>query len=169
MKKWSILLVLIPVLNFSQEKNKLQFESVALNPLSIYLANSSGGFAFNGDVGLSYKGQQFLVSAQFGEELTIWRSSFDDSFKEVSLSWGKQFQITSWLQWDGFAGLSYFYYKAANITTRDYDRKTTVGVPLISKLKCMIGDYFSVGIQLRANVNTVQAISSGGLIFQIDF
>ncbi|MCH2196336.1 hypothetical protein [Kordia sp.] len=167
MKKCIVILLLVPLLGFSQEKNKrVEFNSISLNPLSIYLGGP-GGFSISGDIGLSYKGNDFLVSGQFGEELNLFGSE-GDSFAEISLSWGKKSELTSWLQWEGFVGLSYFNYKRKNLDFT-HDRSITVGVPFITKLKFMIGNSFSIGTQVRINMNTVQSVMSGGLSFQVDF
>ncbi|WP_298512300.1 hypothetical protein [uncultured Kordia sp.] len=167
MKKCIVILLLLPLLGFSQTKDEgVKFESISLNPLSIYIGGS-GGLSLSGDIGLSYKENNFLVSAQFGEELNLFGSE-DDSFAELSLSWGKKSELTSWLQWEGFVGLSYFNYKRKNFNAPD-DRSITVGVPIMTKLKLMIGNFFSIGPQLRVNLNAVQSVMSGGLSFQVDF
>ena len=158
----------MPIFCVSQETSKIEFKSIAINPLSIYLENDSGGFAISADVGLSYKENIFLVSTQFGYEFAVF-TTYLDSFSELSLLWGREFKLTSWLRWDGFAGLGYFYLKEGNFDIRGHDRNSTVGFPLISKLKCMIGHHFSVGIQLRGNFNSLQTIGSAGLILQVDF
>ncbi|MEM6687189.1 MAG: hypothetical protein AAF617_15515 [Bacteroidota bacterium] len=164
-----MLLLFVSVLMNAQERHNFNFESISINPLSLYVANKSTGFSMSGDIGLSYKTQNFLISAQVGRELDIFPSAFGESFSDIGLLWGKTFELTSWLYWDGFVGASYFYLKEPTMEVRTYDRQTTVGVPLVSKLKCMIGNYFSVGIQLRANVNALQSFASGGLALQVDF
>jgi hypothetical protein len=170
MKKYSILLLLLPLLCSGQEETQKDFEFnfISLNPLSVYRTGQTGGFCIGGDVSFMYKENTFLISAQFGAELGIL-SDYSDSFSGVSLLWGKEFELNYWLQSDVFVGLSYFYYKTGNVAIRGYDRTTTVGIPITSKLKFMIGDHFSFGPQLRLNINSVQTVVSLGVAFQVDF
>jgi len=168
MKRYIVILLLVPLLASGQEQKDFEFNFLSLSPLSVYRSGDSGGLTISGDMSFIIKNQTFVLSAQFGEELDIL-SNFDDSFSTIGLLWGKEFELNSWIQSDVFFGLSYFYFKRANVAIRGHDRSTTVGVPLTSKLKFMIGDHFSIGPQLRLHLNTVQTIMSLGVAFQVDF
>ncbi|AXG69894.1 hypothetical protein KORDIASMS9_02122 [Kordia sp. SMS9] len=168
MKKQFIILLLLPLVIFSQENSNFKFKSISVSPLAAFTGGNHGGFVIGGDLGIAYKENIFLLSAQFGQEFVVL-SSYRDSFSTLSLSWGRIFEWTSWLQWDAFAGLSYFYYKEKNVAIRGYDRTSTIGFPITSSLKFMIGDYFSIGPQVRVHLNSIQSILTMGINFQVTF
>jgi hypothetical protein len=168
MKKCIVIILLLPLLSVGQEKKDFEFNFISLNPISGFRAGGNGGFAISGDVGFSFKENLFMLSAQFAQEFAIF-TDYLDSFSEVNLSWGKEFVLADWLQSDFFVGLSYFYFKEGNVSIRGHDRTTTVGVPLTSKFKFMLGDHFAMGPQIRFNLNNVQTIMSLGVAFQVDF
>ncbi|PTX63579.1 hypothetical protein C8N46_101180 [Kordia periserrulae] len=168
MKKCIVILLVLPLLCSGQEKKDFGFNFISLNPLSVYRSAKTGGLVISGDISFRFKENVFLLSGQFGSEIVIL-SDLNDSFSEVSLSWGKEFELADWLQTDIFIGLSYFYFKTPNFTIRGHDRNATVGVPITSKLKVMVSNNFSIGPQIRLSINSLHTIMSLGLAFQLDF
>ncbi|WP_298418320.1 hypothetical protein [uncultured Kordia sp.] len=169
MKKYIIIiLLLMPIFCNAQSTDQLEFSSISFNPVSAYTGSSGVGGAVGGDLALSYRKNIFLISGYFGEGISFF-SSYEDSFSELSLSWGRAHPFNDWLQIEGFVGAGYFYFKNRNINLEGAEKDKTVGFPLFTKLKFMIATNFSIGIQVRVNINSIQTITSFGPYLQLDF
>lgn len=164
-----IVCMTIPIFMFSQEKNGLNFRSIAINPLSF----TNAGFAINTDLSFMNAKNIYTVSGYFGREIFSsipFNSKLtEDSFQEFSLLWGREVKIDNWLRLEGHAGLGYFSFKRENFKAEVANEKnTTIGFPLVSKLKFMTGNHFSIGIQFRANINSAKILTGGGIFLQYD-
>ncbi|MBC8753431.1 hypothetical protein H2O64_02030 [Kordia sp. YSTF-M3] len=168
MKKYIIIVcMVVPMFIFSQEKNGLNFRSIAINPLSV----TNAGLAINADLSFMNSKNIYTLSGYAGTELTFPfdNKTSEDSFQDYSLLWGREVKIENWLRLEGHAGLGYFLFKTEHFNDEIEDeKKTTIGVPLLSKLKFMLGNHFSIGIQFRANINSAKIVRGGGIFFQYD-
>lgn len=167
MKKYIIIIFLLPIFCSAQDKSQLEFTSVSV-PLSAYFGTSGVGGSIGGELGLAYEKNLFLFSAYFGEGISFFETK-DDSFSEFSLAWGRALPFNDWLQLEGFVGASYFYFKNRNIAFEGDETDATIGFPISGRLKFSLSDHFALGTQVRVTINSVQTITNIGSYIQIDF
>ena len=159
--------------------NKFEFHSISFSPIGFYASQASAGFGANADVAVNYGKNIFKLYANGGSEFVI--STFGepiyDSYEEYGILYGRTIQLKSKVDFDYFAGLSFFKYTFNNNSSAsEYDYyyepnegesvKKVIGLPLQAKLRFNTGRIFSLGFQIHANLNTATAVIQPGLFLQ---
>jgi len=152
------------------ESSSIQFHSVSLTPLSFYSANSSDFINLGADFTLAKGKHLYSLDASIADELEIFGKQ--DSFRQLNVLYGRQFVLSQSIHMDAHIGAGYFGYRSfdssANNGIGGEVTKSTVGVPLKTKLRFLIGNKFSMGLQLHANINLERSIVGAGLVFQFN-
>ena len=153
-----------------QRRNKLEYKSISFTPLNVYFDNSTGGLTFNADVSFGYRENIFTFSASEGSEyaISIFGEATPDSFQQLNLLYGKELKLSKTIFVDLHVGLGYFSWKSTRINKerKGYERLTTIGVPVVAKLRFKIGERFSLGLQFQSNFNSANNIYSSGILLQ---
>jgi hypothetical protein len=159
-----MLFILMSTVCSSQENNKnngLEYKSVSFTPLAIYSDFETGGIAFSADVSFAYKKHIFTFETTTGAEFTIFDTG--DSFEQLSVLYGREFMLNKTVFIDTHLGLGYFSFKSS---ARNFDRLTTIGIPLAVKVRYKTAKRFSIGIQFQANINSINNIYTIGVLLQ---
>ncbi len=155
-----------------ENTSKFKFHSVSLTPLVVSkIGSGDGGGSIYADISASKDHHLFSVQFGTGSELDILEKN--DSYSEFNFLYGRQFRINKNMYWDMHAGAGYFSFttfdrNANNGIGGDVTSKT-IGVPLTTKLRFMLGNKFSLGLQFHVNFNAESVIYNGGLVFQFNF
>lgn len=156
-----IFICLFGVVTFAQnttQKDKLSYHFFSLTPLEVFFTDFSGGLAITGELGYAVGQNLFIISGSIGEEYAIWGRGH--RFQQLNLLYGREFEIVDRLFADAHAGLGLFR------LSDDRDSDTTLGLPMVIKLRYRTGDKFSIGLKFQANINSVENIYSVGLLLQ---
>ncbi|MDC9724013.1 MAG: hypothetical protein PSN34_14750 [Urechidicola sp.] len=187
--KYKLLLVLFvcSTVLFSQE-DKLKFHSVSIAPANYYFDAHVDGFAASIDVNFNKGKHIFKILGLVGDEvktLTFGPGVRKNSY-EINILYGRELKVNNWLYFDFFGGVGYFE-QVITIPERipgsgsfnglwqvyEYenkkDRAKTIGFPLQSRIRFKTGFRFSLGLQLHANLNSVNAIYTLGPFVQWRF
>ncbi len=176
---------------FSQDiDQRLKFYAVDFSPINFYGNDGNGGIAF--DVGISLKKNKniFKLFALVGGEVNFpsFGASKSESISEVSILFGRELKLKTWLYVDAYAGLGYFNRTISTpvaipgteggdcgfggfcFSSPDYDYvdtgESTIGIPLQLRIGFQTGKRFSLGLQLHSNINAVDSYGSMGMFFQ---
>jgi len=153
----------------NEQSNKIKFYSASIVPYGLY-GPSESGFALRADVTMSSNKHLFSLAGDAGSEIRFW--SKNDSFSALNLLYGRQFRLDKNIYWDVHGGAGYFSYTTfmtdANNGIGGDASSRTVGVPVVVKLRFMLGNKFSMGLLLHANFNAEQVIYGGGLLLQFN-
>lgn len=168
------LFIMIISFGYSQgdiQSEKFRFKSFSLTPIGIYFDSNAGGLALNGDLSYGYKKHLFVFSGSVGSEFVLsilGSETTPDSYEQLNLSYGQVFKLHKVIDLDLMAGLGYFSFKSTqiNIEKRGYERSSTIGFPLLAKIRFKTGSQFSAGLSFQANFNSVNNIYNTGLLFQ---
>lgn len=165
--------------NKDDANNKFQVHSITISPVGVYASSASAGFGANADLAFNYGENVFKIYANGGSEFVI--STFGepiyDSYEEYGLLFGRTIQIKNKVNFDYFAGLSYFKYTSNNNSSAsEYDNyyepndeeseEKVIGLPLQAKIRFDTGRIFSLGLQFHVNINTATTILQPGLFLQ---
>ncbi len=161
---------LISVMGISQSDGKNEqftFKSFSFSP-SIYFNSSNTGIALSGDISYAYNKSIYTFSAIAGGVVCgdFFGSCNSESFGQINILYGRELMLTKKIVIDVHAGLGYFSYKSSSIIGTESGHSTTVGFPLTTKLRFKTGNRFSIGLQLHANINSVNTIYAAGILFQ---
>ncbi len=159
--------------------NKFEFHSISFSPIGFYASQASAGLGANLDLAVNYGKNIFKLYANGGSEFVIntFGEPIYDSYDEYGILYGKTIQLKSKVNFDYFAGLSFFKYTFnKNSSASEYDYyyepndeesvKKVIGLPLQAKLRFNTGRIFSLGLQIHANLNTATAVIQPGLFLQ---
>ncbi|WP_432670903.1 hypothetical protein [Flavobacterium sp. SM2513] len=181
MKKILFTLLFSSSFGFAQEieTDKFQIHSISVSPIGFYASQASAGFGANADVAVNYGKNIFKLYANGGSEFVIntFGASIYDSYEEYGILYGRTIQLKSKVDFDYFAGLSFFKYTSNNNSSAsEYDYyyepnaeesvKKVIGVPLQAKLRFKLTRVFSLGLQLHTNINTATSIFQPGFFVQ---
>lgn len=162
MKKFAfILFVIIVSVSYSQESsqsNRLEYKSFSFTPFEYY---TDGGVAFSGDLSFVYRKHIFSLSGTTGSEIHIFQKN--DSFQQVNILYGRELMINKTIFIDTHIGLGYFSFKPDEISDK---RSSTLGVPLVVKLRFKTGKRFSMGLRFQVNINSVNSTCTTGIVLQ---
>ncbi|MFD2726848.1 hypothetical protein [Hyunsoonleella rubra] len=171
-----IIFFLISGFLFSQndESSKLKFKSWSIVPLEIYgiqegkdLFENDGGIALSADLSVSLNNNVFSFLVSLGQEFVIWGDG-GDSFSQINLLYGREFEIKKWLFIETHAGGGLLIYKVDE-QLNNYDSKfNELVLPLVAKIRFQTGRKFSIGLKMQYNLGSFNTIYSGGLLLQFN-
>lgn len=169
-------LVFFTVLTVNAQNGLFKLKSVSAG-FSFHTSNKKNlenGLAANADISTSFKNH--LVSLHYNSGLEITTpfldfsgSNLDQStyskFLEFNLTYGRELEIKKWMTMEGHVGLGYIGFSESH--EGKYTTKT-VGLPIRFKLLFYIKN-FGMGLNPNANLNSINNMYSGNLIFQYRF
>ncbi|MFT5890559.1 MAG: hypothetical protein ACI9Y7_000652 [Dokdonia sp.] len=170
-KKVIFIVFLLPVLAYSQKDetlNKFKFHATSISPLSVYVYSfepgAGGGLALSADVSFEYsKKHLFSLGVATGSEINILGPS--NNFGEINVLYGREFALSRTLFFEVHGGAGYFNFSSRS-GSRGTEHMSTIGFPLVTKLRIMTGSRFSLGVQIKGNFNSIKSYYTGGLILQ---
>jgi hypothetical protein len=175
MKRILILsLLLIGFSVIAQEKEKLQYKSFSVSPgIFSNEGKSGGGFSLSSELSYQYYKNIFSISASVGAQPSggfVIGVVNPDSFEQVNVLYGREFNLWGTTFFELHGGTGYFSFKSIDIdlTNLGYDRKTTLGFPIMAKLKFRSGENFSWGFQAQQNINAVNRLLTVGVLLHWD-
>lgn len=156
--------------SYAQQKtmaSKLKYHSFSVVPLSIYFDNNSSGLALSGAVSFTYKKHLFFLGLSAGSEFIII-GRYADNFEQINLLYGKELKLSRTLFLDLHTGAGYFSLSATAINPNKLgeERATTMGFPIKTKFRVLLGKQFSLGLQFQANVNSIRTIYTTGIMLK---
>lgn len=150
----------------SNRETKLSFHSFSITPEVFFMQYAySAGFAITADLSYSSKEIIYMFSASVGEEISIWYEG--DSFQQLNLLIGKQFHVSGKFFIDTHVGAGVIFQNSNYYSQRVHS--TNVGIPIVVKPRFKIGDKFSLGLKLQANINSETNIYSTGILLQFNY
>ncbi|AFL80046.1 hypothetical protein Aeqsu_0534 [Aequorivita sublithincola DSM 14238] len=168
--------ILFGILNvYSQDNevpNTFAYHSFSFSPAKVYSENKNTGLGFSGDVRFSLGNNLVGIGAEGGGEINIL--DHNDSYYELNLLYGREFQIKNRFFVDVFSGLGYF---RLNTIETISDRNTgfyeefevdykTIGVPVTVITRLMLKNGFSLGLQFHVNLNKDKFLFGSGIHLQ---
>ncbi|MFD1614659.1 hypothetical protein [Gelatiniphilus marinus] len=137
--------------------SKLKYHSFSVAPLSIYFDNNSSGLALSGAVSFTYKKHLFSLGLSAGSEFIII-GRYANNFEQINLLYGKELKLSRTLFLDLHTGAGYFSLSATAINPNKLgeERATTMGFPIKTTFRVLIGKKISLGLQFQANINSVR-------------
>ena len=171
--KLNIIVIILVFLNsnfsFTQEnKLKLNSTSIGFGLIGSSSETSSGGLNLTLD--LSTKLNKNLFSLYFNEGSEFNLFDAEESYNEISVTYGREIELNSWIKAEGHLGLGFFNYKIKNGST-DFNliKESTIGIPFRIKLIFYTGKHFGIGINPNMNLNSLVTTYSANIIFQYKF
>jgi hypothetical protein len=166
------LIVLFPFLCQSQESG-LRIHSVSAGigyiGFSTEDINSGGGLDFAADLTVNFKKNLFSVYFNVGGEADILKREDGEAF-EISVTYGREWDLSERLIIETHAGLGYFNWGYANSSTFYLLKKeSTIGFPVRLKLIYNFIEQFGVGLNPNANFNSLAISYSANVIIQYRF
>ena len=160
---------IFPALSQEEERpaEKFSYRSFSISPVGIY-AGGHNGVTVNGDVSFDYGKNIFSLGLGVGTEGNVMGKNHD--FFEVNLQYGRSFPLSEKIFTDVFIGAGYFHFNSFGAIPeigRNGDiGENTIGFPIGAKLQFLLGQRFSMGIRLGANINSVESIGTLSLVLQ---
>src|SRR5210317_869522 len=108
--KLLILIGLFPLLCFSQEKSlKIHSTGIGIGYMGFSSSETSsdGGLNFVADLTVSYHRNLFSIYFNIGGEVDILKKE-DGEATEISINYGRQWDLTDHLSFEAHAGMGYF-------------------------------------------------------------
>jgi len=147
---------------------KFSYRSFSVSPLGVYFGKSSGLYVA-GDISFDYGKHVFSLGVGSGIEGNLFGKS--EEFSEFNFTYGQSFPLNEKLFADVYVGAGYFQYSSVGVID-DYTgrrgeiQESTIGFPIGAKFQYMLGQRFSMGLRVGANVNAAKSIGTLGLVFQ---
>lgn len=143
------------------------YRSFSFSPLGIF-AGGNTGVAASADVSFDYGKNIFSLAIGGGTEGNFIGSS--DDFTEVNFLYGRSFPLSEKIFTDIFVGAGYFHFNTYDVipeTGRKGDiDESTIGFPIGAKVQFMLGPRYSMGLEVGANINSLETIGTIGLVLQ---
>ncbi len=163
-----IIIVLYGGYVFAQEDvstTNVSFHSASISLISGFGSGEANGGAINADVSISKGKHLFSLQGMTGSEVDLLAPS--DEFSQLNAFYGREVSLSKSIKFDWHAGAGYFRYvkNAGNSLSEEF---STLGIPVMSKLRFLIGGKFSVGLQFQVNFNTENILYNGGIVFQFN-
>ncbi|MFK2820466.1 hypothetical protein U0L90_10090 [Flavobacteriaceae sp. LMIT009] len=166
----TIALLLVALVSYGQdvEKSNLRYRSWSVTPIEVYDFSSGNQDLFSGvlpfsistDLAFSLNESLFSISATYGEESGIFSGSAN--FKQISLLYGREFELNEWLFFETHTGGGMFFYNSTDLTKG----VSELAIPLVGKLRFKTGNKFSIGLRLSYIFNSFNNLYSAGLSLQ---
>lgn len=170
--RYSMVVFLFLILQLvSAQDKELEFHAVSIGGGIIGSSSetSVGGVNATIDLSLIYNKSIFSVYANIGEELLLFKTA-DEEYRELSLLYGREYELTKNFFAEGHVGVGYFSHTLkVGSTNFEEKRTTTVGFPIRGKLVYYIIGGFGLGINGNINLNAEVTTYSGNLILQYKF
>jgi hypothetical protein len=149
----------------SKRSNKIEFKSFSFSafPLDLFFNENGNGASMTLDISLNSNKDIFTFLATGGSEISVLGGGGNTSFEQLNLMYGREMNLAKNIFIDLHAGVGYVSYKF-----RD-NRNTTIGVPLMAKLRFKTGERFSIGLRLLENINSSSNVLSTGILFQWNY
>jgi hypothetical protein len=170
--KHLLIIGLFPILCFSQE-NSFKIHSISAGfgyiGFSSNDIDNGDGLNFVADFTTSYNKNLFSVYFNIGGDADILKQE-DGETSEISITYGREWDLTDRLKFEAHAGLGYFNWGYSNSSTFFLlEKETTIGFPVRAKLIYYFTNNFGVGINPNANFNSLATTYSVDLIIQYKF
>ena len=148
-------------------RKNLSYCSFSISPLGIY-AGSNNGVAVSADVSFDYGTNIFVLALGSGSEGNFVGKS--DDFIEVNLLYGRSLKVSENLFSELLIGAGYFHFNTNRYIDETGKRgaigESTIGFPIVAKLQFKLGQRYSMGVKIGANVNSVETVGLAGLVLQ---
>jgi hypothetical protein len=105
----------------------------------------------------------FSLSGSYGQESGIFSGTA--SFKQLSLLYGREFELKEWLFAETHLGGGLFFYDSSDSPIHI----STFSVPIVGKIRFKTGERFSIGLRLTYLFNSFNNLYSGGLSLQWNY
>lgn len=170
------LFILFGILNvYSQDNevpNTFAYHSFSFSPAKVYSENKNTGLGFSGDVRFSIGNNLVGIGAEGGGEINIL--AHNDSYYELNLLYGREFQIKKRFFIDVFSGVGYINLHTTETDSdpqsgyyREYETTyKTIGVPVTIVTRLMLKNGFSLGLQFHVNLNKDKLLFGSGIHLQ---
>ncbi len=170
--KLLIIIGLFPIFCISQE-NSFRIHSISAGLGYIDFTskeiNSSGGLNFVADFTTNYNENLISVYFNIGGEVDVL-SSEDGEAYEISITYGREWDLSDRLKFEAHAGVGYFNWGYSNSSTFNLlKNETTVGFPVRAKLIYYFGEHFGIGVNPNINLNSLAITYSADFILQYKF
>lgn len=168
--KHLLVLLFITSVAFSQKTDKIKVNYLSFG-IGVYTQQhfKNKGITSNIDLSFSYKKNMIILYTALGivgnDKPNIFIFDSFNSFYELDILYGKEFEITDWLKTEGQIGIGTFRQN----NSIDEESKTTIGFPFRAKLLFYPTKKFAVGFNPNCNINSANIIFSYNLIFQFKF
>ena len=153
--KYTLLLSLITSFIFSQNKDKIQFNYLSFGTGIYTQQHYKNGITGNIDLSLKYKKNLMVLFTSFGfggnDKKSIFIFDNFNSFAELDLLYGKEFEITNWLKVEGQIGVGIFTYNNSIVE----ESKNAIGFPFRAKFLLYPSKKFGIGFNPNLNVNVL--------------
>lgn len=153
--------------------NKIGLKSFSLTPTNFFWSHPGrntnsyfAGYAIIADVTFNYHRNLISFAPSAGFELLG-----SSKYVQLNLLYGREFILTNRWFLEAHAGVGYLYLEDSRTNSffqMYYNRKfrSTVGFPIMGKLRFMTGENFSVGLLIQTNINSEFPIYSAGISAQ---
>jgi len=167
-----IIIGLFPILCFSQE-NSFRIHSISAGIGYIDFTskeiNNSGGLNFVADFTTNYSENLISVYFNIGGEVDLL-STEDGEATELSITYGREWNLSDRMKFETHAGIGYFKWGYANSSTFYLlKNETTVGFPIRVKLIYYFVEHFGVGLNPNINLNSLAISYSADFTLQYKF
>ena len=150
------------------QNKSIQLKSASLG-YGIYISNSEiveNGLNFNADITVGLKNQLFSLYYNIGNNVNIFGSG--NIYRELNVTYGKEFKIKKWMIIEGHAGLGYMGFVESPGSSTNERTTAAIGFPVRLKLLFYIKK-FAFGMNPNVNLNSLDHVVSGNIIFQYRF
>lgn len=149
----------------SDSQLKLHAANIGFGGFSFKKANyEGGGAAFVADLTASIN--KNLISASYvnGAEIGLIDTS-SYQFYEFSMLYGREWEATKWLRFEGFAGIGYYNQDVDDVADEGIPDDKSVSFPLRINSKFYFSKIFGMGLNTNYSINSVNNNFSTNLIF----
>lgn len=171
MKKIVVISLLLVFQTIQAQENNPNFtyKSFSITPIEIYLnsGREGGGVSMSTDVSFLYKKNIFSISGGIASEFEVFEDRLE-SYKSLNLLYGREWTLGSSIHVELHGGAGYFFFKkrGSSFLGIGDETNTTIGFPLVFKLKFRTGKRFCLGFRIERNFNSINNIASIGLLLQ---
>lgn len=153
--------------------NKFAVKSFSVTPSNIFWSYPDGksnsdfaGYAVIADVTFDYNKNLITFAPSVGFEFLG-----SSRYVQLNVMYGREFKFLKRLFLETHAGIGYLYlegYKHDTFFQSKYEKKfqSTIGFPVMGKLRFMTGKRASVGLLFQTNINSEFLIFSTGISMQ---
>ncbi|MCK0180329.1 hypothetical protein MWU50_13595 [Flavobacteriaceae bacterium S0862] len=133
-----------------REKSVLKFKSWSVTPIEVYDFSNKNQNLFSGflptsistDIAFALNENLFSISGTLGGETGIFGGSA--SYKQISLLYGREYELKKWLFADAHIGSGMFFYSSTEFNKNISE----FAIPLVGKLRFKTDEKFSIGLRL---------------------
>ncbi|MEQ6125173.1 hypothetical protein AAON49_13275 [Pseudotenacibaculum sp. MALMAid0570] len=163
--KWVACYLLLTIVNFnsisSQEdvsSNRFQFSSISFSTFPLEYAFADGGMMSTTlDIGFAVRKNLFSIALNGATGI------FSTSAHQFNLMYGRELDLGNRFSTELHIGLGRFSRVRLN------RRESSLGIPLMLKVKHTFRKKFSMGFRITGNKNSVEDLITFGVLFQWDF